>query len=70
MTYYMQIRVRTEHIDNYPELFERYKRGMGEAMMHQYGVEPDWDTFRRMDGRDDPLCLDEEKPFSILVVTS
>lgn len=68
--HYMRILVRTEYIDTYPELFEAYKRTLGEAMLHEYGVEADWDTFTRMDGVDDEFTPDWMKPWSTLAVLS
>lgn len=65
---YVKLRVRTEYIDKYPELFESYKRQMGVAMQHLYDMEADWDTFQRVDYADDVLSLEEEKPYSLMVV--
>lgn len=66
--YHMRITVKTQYIDDYPELLEAYKRQMGAALEDQYGVEPDWDTYRRYDYKDDPIAPEDLHFLSVLDV--
>lgn len=68
MTYVMTLKVRTEHIDGYPELLEAYKRSLGQAMTDKYGVDPNWDTYRRLDLSEDPISPPELHGWSSLEV--
>lgn len=67
---FLRIRVLTRYIEDYPELFEAYKRQMADAIISMYGQFPDWDHFTVHHGRDEPFCTDEEKPYSWLVLWS
>ena len=67
-TPYMRIKVSREGIDGYPELLAAYKRTLGQALTDRFGVEPNWDTYRRFDYIDDPLSREEDYPFSVLTV--
>lgn len=66
---YLKIMVKTQMIDDYPELFEAYKRQMAQAM-RQRGFEPDEEHLTVLHGRDDPLCTDLEKELSTMVLFS
>jgi hypothetical protein len=65
---YMRIKVRTEYIDNYPELLEAYKRNMAAALEDRWGAKAAWETFEIYRYEDDPLAPEEEHPWAVMTV--
>lgn len=65
---YMRLWMRTKDFEKYPELVEAYKRTLYASFLEKYGVGPDWDTFAVLNCADDPLCLPEQKGWSIMHV--
>lgn len=66
--YYMRIEVKSQYIDDYPELLDAYKRQMGQAIRDRFDVEPDWSTYSRHDYKDDPVAPEDLHGLSVLVL--
>ena len=64
----MRLWVRTKNIDTYPELYESYKETLRAGFIDKFGVDADWDTFRRWDADDEPMALPEQKGWTMLSV--
>lgn len=60
--------VTSKYLDDYPELLAAYERTLVAAFVDLYGEEPDWSTYERIDGQDEPLATIELKNRSILRV--
>ncbi len=64
----MRLTVSAKGLDDYPELLDAYKRNLAACLRDAYGVEPDWDTYRRYDYEDDPISPESLRPFAVLYV--